>query len=241
MQDLESILDEGAKGARLLGHSLRKCAAWECQGDVYITSPRNLLCAHPVIQRGKESKRAKAWVWNAWQSYENLGRMRRNLGDNCGTSMVCGSILSCTGTSHKQDCFMHTLLTLQAPSGSFSPWLSLKVLWYLLDPAEQEGSDCPSPCLSSAYGRSQQLCLVLHIPLFDLISFDFKTSEKQQVLPYDCTPKTTKKGKESVLGESNGSGFLKHLAGNFEDSKWSWFKERWFSAGCRPLWLYKGY
>lgn len=193
-----------------------------------------------LTQRGKESSRAKGCMWNAWQRYENLGRMRRNSGDNCRTSMGCGSILFCMGTSHKQDCFMHTLLTLQAPSLSSSHELSLKVLWYLLDPAEEEGSGCPSVCLSSAYGHNQQLYLVLHTPS-DLNWFDFKTSEEQQVLPDGCTPRATKKLKESVMGEGSGSGFLKHLAGDFEDLKGSWFKERWFSAGCRPLWLYKGH
>lgn len=50
-----------------------------------------------------------------------------------------------------------------------------------------------------------------------------------------------KMGKESVMGESNGSEFLKYLAGDFEISKGSWFKERGFSAGSRPFWLYKGH
>lgn len=35
----------------------------------------------------------------------------------------------------------------------------------------------------------------------------------------ECTPKATKKGKERVMGESNGSVFLKHLAGDFETHK----------------------
>lgn len=124
-----------------------------------------------LTQRGKESSRAKGCMRNAWQRYENLGRMRRNSGDNCRTSMGCGSILFCMGTSHKQDCFMHTLLTLQAPSLSSSHELSLKVLWYLLDPAEEEGTDCPSVCLSSAYGHNQQLIWYCTPPLIwiDLI------------------------------------------------------------------------
>lgn len=119
--DVEGILTEGAKGAWLLRHRLRKRAAWECQGRVCITFPQHLLCALPVIRREKESTGAKGWVQNAWERYENLGRMRRNLGDNCAPSMGSGSILSCTGTSHKQDYFMQTLLTLQAPSVSSSP------------------------------------------------------------------------------------------------------------------------
>lgn len=82
-------------------------------------------------------------------------------------------------------------------------------------------SSISAPILS-LWPQSASVYLVL-APHSDFILFYFKAFEEQQVLPVSggYAPKTTKEAEETGGGGggSNGSGFLKHLVGGFEDSK----------------------